>query len=74
VRRQREKERSSKLCVRMLGPQTTVINPENGDEKKFTFDYSYWSHDGESARPDGYNECAGEGKVGFTLTTLLGFT
>ena len=47
----------------MLGPMTTVINPENGDEKKFTFDYSYWSHDGESARDDGYNECAGEGKV-----------
>ena len=47
----------------MLGKETTVINPVDGAEKKFTFDYSYWSHDGEQARSDGYNECAGEGAV-----------
>ena len=60
---QREKDRDSKLCVRMLGPTTTVINPEDKKEKSFSFDYSYWSHDGERGRPDGYNECAGEGMV-----------
>ena len=32
----------------MKGPTTTITNPEDpGEEpKKFTFDYSYWSHDG----------------------------
>jgi len=53
-----------------------VINPEDGKDKSFTFDFSYWSHDGydncavsvswieiprERMRPDGYNECGGEG-------------
>jgi hypothetical protein len=60
---QREKDRDSKLCVRMLGPTTTVINPEDKKEKSFSFDYSYWSFDGERGLPDGYNECAGEGVV-----------
>ena len=25
---------------------TVIRNPENGDKKTFTFDHSYWSHDG----------------------------
>ena len=25
---------------------TTITNPNNGDTKQFTFDHSYWSHDG----------------------------
>jgi hypothetical protein len=57
----REKERSAALCVRMTDKSTTLINPENKQEKTFTFDYSYWSHDGETTRDDGYNECAGPG-------------
>ena len=61
---QREKDRNSKLCVRMLDKMTTVINPADQSEKKFTFDYSYWSHDGERSLPDGYNESAGDGAVG----------
>jgi hypothetical protein len=47
----------------MLGPKTTVINPDGGKEKDFAFDYSYWSFDGERGLENGYNECAGEGKV-----------
>lgn len=47
----------------MLDKQTTVINPEDQTEKKFTFDYSYWSHDGEKTLSDGYNESAGDGAV-----------
>ena len=49
----------------MKGPVTTLINPEDQQEKEFAFDYSYWSHDGfdilESPEPDlgfpggGYN-------------------
>jgi len=57
----REKERGAKLCVRMTDKATTMINPENKQEKTFTFDFSYWSHDGERTRPDGYNEPAGPG-------------
>lgn len=57
----REKERNSTLCVRMTDKSTTLVNPENQQEKTFTFDYSYWSHDGERARDDGYNESAGPG-------------
>ena len=45
----------------MSDKSTTLINPENKQEKTFTFDYSYWSHDGESTREDGYNESAGPG-------------
>ena len=39
--------------------QTTVItNPEEPNEqpRKFTFDYSYWSHDGFKANAEGYLE------------------
>ena len=32
------------MIVEMTDTQTIVTNPENGEEKKFTFDYSYWSH------------------------------
>ncbi|EDV21287.1 uncharacterized protein TRIADDRAFT_30614, partial [Trichoplax adhaerens] len=42
----REKERNAKLIVEMAGPQTSLIDPENTKPKRFTFDYSYWSHDG----------------------------
>ena len=57
----REKERNATCCVRMNDKSTTLINPENQQEKTFTFDYSYWSHDGERTRDDGYNESAGPG-------------
>jgi len=32
---------------------TTITNPENGDKKTFTFDHSYWSHDGYKEDSDG---------------------
>ena len=37
---------------------TVLIDPENpsADPRKFTFDYSYWSHDGFKVRDDGYCE------------------
>ncbi|KAH9524310.1 Kinesin-like protein kif28p [Bulinus truncatus] len=37
----------------MNGPATTIKNPANGEEKKFNFDYSYWSHDGYKEAGDG---------------------
>jgi hypothetical protein len=43
----REKERESRTIIEMLpGNKTAIENPENGDKKEYTFDYSYWSHDG----------------------------
>ncbi|XP_071088999.1 kinesin-like protein KIF28 isoform X1 [Haliotis cracherodii] len=45
---QREKDRQAKLIIKMQGKMTMIINPDgnNEDPKKFSFDYSYWSHDG----------------------------
>ena len=30
----------------MNGPTTIIVDPETGKDKPFTFDYSFWSHDG----------------------------
>lgn len=42
-------ERESKLnavcCIRMDGQKTTIVD-EDGGKRDFTFDYSFWSHDG----------------------------
>ncbi|KAK2174589.1 hypothetical protein NP493_790g01014 [Ridgeia piscesae] len=42
----------------MEGNNTAILNPENADEgpKSFPFDYSYWSHEDFTERPDGYLE------------------
>lgn len=52
----REKARNATLIVEMKGQSTYLKNPEEpGEEpKKFTFDYSYWSHDGFEEKPNGY--------------------
>lgn len=52
----REKARNSTLIVEMKGQTTYLQNPEepNEEPKKFTFDFSYWSHDGFEEKPDGY--------------------
>ena len=40
----------------MKGESTYLTNPEESEEepRKFTFDFSYWSHDGFEERDDGY--------------------
>ena len=43
---QREITKNSPCCIKMNGATTIIIDPNTGMEKKFTFDYSYWSHDG----------------------------
>ena len=49
------------LCVAMTDTQTTCTNVLNDkEEKKFTFDYSFWSHDGYKTREDGYTEADGD--------------
>ncbi|OWF56723.1 Kinesin-like protein KLP6 [Mizuhopecten yessoensis] len=45
----------------MVGNSTEIRNPEdiNAEPKKFNFDFSYWSHDEYTERPDKYMEPAG---------------
>lgn len=42
----------------MSGQSTAILDPvlmdKNVEPKKFTFDQSYWSHDGFEEREDGY--------------------
>ena len=57
---QRENTRGAKLIINMSGNQTTIMDPtamdRGGEPKKFSFDYSYWSHDGFQERDNGYLE------------------
>eukprot|EP00163_Fabomonas_tropica_P030976 TRINITY_DN720_c0_g1_i7.p1 TRINITY_DN720_c0_g1~~TRINITY_DN720_c0_g1_i7.p1 ORF type:complete len:1144 (+),score=535.15 TRINITY_DN720_c0_g1_i7:680-4111(+) len=42
----REKGFNSKCIIKMEGKATTITNPEDQQTKTFSFDFSYWSHDG----------------------------
>ena len=52
----REKDRESECIIDMPGGNQTVIKDELGREKKFTFDHSFWSHDGFRTLENGYFE------------------
>jgi len=63
----REKSLSAQLCLDVDGATTIIQQPpevaeaEGGkgkDPKKFTFDASFWSHDGFEELPDGYLRAA----------------
>ena len=55
LKNKRERARNAKLIIGMKGPTTTIFDPENPDDvRDFTFDYSYWSHDGSKELEDGY--------------------
>lgn len=49
----REKERESH-CIIEMNQNQTKIKDELGQEKTFTFDHSFWSHDGFIEEPNGY--------------------
>ena len=52
---QREMDRGAKLIVDMQGNTTLIKDPKSESEpKKFTFDYSYWSHNGYTEDEEGY--------------------
>ncbi|XP_076810506.1 kinesin-like protein KIF28 isoform X2 [Clavelina lepadiformis] len=54
---ERERVRNAKLVIKMENNTTTITDPEGKyPEKKYTFDFSYWSHDGYNEREDGYLE------------------
>jgi hypothetical protein len=42
---EREMKGNSKCCIKMNGKQT-IIHDITGKPKPYTFDYSFWSHDG----------------------------
>ena len=47
----------------MTNTQTKLINILGGkEEKKFTFDFSFWSFDGFGVGPDGYTYPLNDGK------------
>ncbi|XP_052091437.1 kinesin-like protein KIF28 [Mytilus californianus] len=51
----RERERNAKCIIDMTGNTTKIEDPSSSDEpKKFTFDFSYWSHDGCKEESNGY--------------------
>ena len=44
--------------------KTTIIkNPQNGDTKTFSYDQSYWSHDGFIETPSGIYERDSPGSI-----------
>ncbi len=53
---QRELTRKAKVIIEMHDHSTSIFDPNqpNAEPKKFSFDYSYWSHDGFSEKTDGY--------------------
>ncbi|CAF4626294.1 unnamed protein product [Rotaria sp. Silwood1] len=55
---QREKDRSAKLVIKMQGKSTFIIDPKapQDEPKQFSFDHSYWSHDGFVEHPSGILE------------------
>jgi hypothetical protein len=54
---ERERQRQSKRIVDIELNTVALYNPKSPEEsaKKFTFDYSYWSHDGFKRNQDGLN-------------------
>ena len=50
----REKEHQSECIIEMPGQNQTKIKDENGKDRTFTFDHSFWSHDGYRVLDDGY--------------------
>ena len=50
-------------CVEMTDTETKVTNIlGDKDERRYTFDFSFWSHDGFGTREDGYTYPLDDGK------------
>lgn len=54
---EKERQRNNKRIVDIAQNTVVLFNPSYGDVnmKKFTFDYSYWSHDGFKKETNGVN-------------------
>jgi len=49
-----------RCCVEMQGPVTILLEPSSNQPRPFTFDYSFWSHDGFEANEEGVSVKVGE--------------
>lgn len=47
------KNGNPECCVKMQGPMTILLEPQTEQDRPFTFDYSFWSHDGFKVDSDG---------------------
>ncbi len=56
---EREKKNNSVCIIEMNSQNQTKIKDEKGNEKTFTFDHSFWSHDGFRVLENGYFEPEG---------------
>jgi len=56
---QREKDLNANVCIQMQGPTTVITNPKDPEiQTTFTFDESFWSHDGFVSDDAGYSRPA----------------
>jgi pSer/pThr/pTyr-binding forkhead associated (FHA) protein len=51
---QREKDLGAVVCLEMNSGTTVIIDTKTESRRDFSFDYSFWSHDGFIEREDGY--------------------
>ena len=62
---ERELAQNPRCCIEMNGPQTIITDPSgptanNKEGKKtFTFDFSFWSHDGYEVNDEGVSVPSG---------------
>lgn len=49
----REKKLGAACCIKMNGSKTSIYD-DTGEPREFTFDYSFWSHNGYIEEEDGY--------------------
>eukprot|EP00761_Pharyngomonas_kirbyi_P009838 gb/GECH01009856.1/.p1 GENE.gb/GECH01009856.1/~~gb/GECH01009856.1/.p1 ORF type:complete len:1270 (+),score=336.42 gb/GECH01009856.1/:1-3810(+) len=53
---EREKKAGANCVVEMEGPNTTITNPENGQKKTFTYDFSYDSFNGVATQQNVFED------------------
>jgi hypothetical protein len=50
---ERELKQNPQCCIQMKGPTTVIKADQSSEDRTFTFDYSFWSHDGYDVNDDG---------------------
>ena len=50
---EREMKQNPLCCIEMKGPTTKIKGASVAEDRTFTFDYSFWSHDGFETNDDG---------------------
>ena len=50
-----EIDKGARCCIKKQGTSTLITDPSTGKDRTFTFDYSFWSHDGFIIDDQGIN-------------------